>query len=66
MPDPVGPGAAGDLGLRLSKCGSGTEKGWARSPELAVAKKTSKTGLASLKPAGLFFCLFVYLVYFLK
>ena len=60
MPDPVGPGAAGDLGLRLSKCGSGTEKGWARSPELAVAKKTSKTGLASLKPAGHFLFCFVF------
>ena len=33
----------------------GTEKNWARMPELAAAKKTSKTGLSSLKAAGLFF-----------
>ena len=33
----------------------GTEKSWARLPELAAAKKTSKTGLANLKPGGLYF-----------
>ena len=55
MPEPVGPGAAGELGWWLPKCWSGTEKSWARPPELAAAKKTSKTGLASLKPAGGFF-----------
>ena len=32
----------------------GIEKSWARPPELAAAKKTSKTGLASLKSAGFF------------
>ena len=33
----------------------GTEESWARPLELAAAKKTSKTGFASLKPAGLLF-----------
>ena len=50
--------ATGELGWRLPQCWSGKEKSWARPPELAAAKKTSKTGLASLKPAGLFFFLF--------
>ena len=55
MPEPVGLGAAGDLGRRVPECWSGKEKSWARSPELAAAKKTNKTGLASLKTAGGFF-----------
>ena len=53
MPEPVGPGAVGELGQRLPECWSETDKSWARPPELAAAKKTSKTGLAGLKPAGL-------------
>ena len=65
MPEPVGPGAAGELGLRLTECWSRTEKSWARPPEMDAAKKTSKTGLASLKPAGLVF-LFLFWVFFFK
>ena len=41
MPEPVGLGAAGELGWRLPKCWSGTDKSWARTSELAAAKKTS-------------------------
>ena len=57
MPEPVGPGAAGELGQKLPECWSQTEKSWARPPDLATDKKTSKTGLTSLKPAGLFLSL---------
>ena len=60
MPEPVGPGAVGELGPRLPECWSEPDKSWARPPELAAAKNTSKTGLASLKPAGLFFVLFCF------
>ena len=60
MPEPVGPGAAGELGWRLPKCWSGTEKTWTRLPELAAAKKTSKTDLDTLKPAGFFVFVFVF------
>ena len=42
MPEPV----AGQEAARV------LEKSWARLPEMAAAKKTSKTDLASLKPAG--------------
>ena len=48
-------GATGELGWRLPECWLGTEKSWARPPELATAKKTSKSGLVSLKPTGGFF-----------
>ena len=42
-----------------------TQKTWARPPELDAAKKTSKTGLASLKPAGGFsFFLFKLILYY--
>ena len=63
MPEPVGLGAAGELGLRLTECWSRTEKSWARPPEMDAAKKTSKTGLASLKTPGLFF-VFLFLSFF--
>ena len=42
-------------GWRLPECWLGTEKSWASPSELAADKNTSKTGLASLKPAGGFF-----------
>ena len=55
MPETVGSGAAGQLGQRLPECWLRTEKSWVRPPELAPAKKTRKTGLVNLKPAGLLF-----------
>ena len=57
MPEPVGLGTSAELGWRLPKCWSG-KKSWARPLELDAGRKTRKTGLASLKPPGLFFCFF--------
>ena len=53
MPEPV----AGQEAARV------LEKSWPRLPEMAAAKKTSKTDLASLKPAGL--CVFFFFLIFL-
>ena len=42
MPEPVGPGAAGELCWRLPEAARvlvRVEKSWARLPELATAKK---------------------------
>ena len=55
MPKPVGLGVHWRAGPESSQVLVGTEKSWARLPELDAAKKTSKIGLASLKLAGLGF-----------
>ena len=62
----MGPGTPAELGQRLPECWSGTDKSWARAPELAAAKKTSKTGLASLRTEGLFGGIFFSLCVFLS
>ena len=51
MPEPVGLGHW-RAGAEAAQILVGNKKSWTRPPESAAAKKTSKTGLASLKPAG--------------
>ena len=46
MPEQVNPGAVGELGWRLSQCG--TDKSWARLPEVATAKKDQQNWLGQL------------------
>ena len=55
MPEPVDPEDHWRARPEAARVLVRTEKSWARPPELAAAKKTSKIGLASLKLAGLGF-----------
>ena len=69
MPEPVGPGAAGELCWRLPEAARvlvRVEKSWARLPELAPAKKDQQNWLGQQACFCLFVCLSNSLLFFLS
>ena len=60
----MGPEDAGELGWRLASADQELGRVKLSPAQPAAGKKTSKTGVASLKPAEGFFFLIVILYYF--